>query len=55
MKDSIPKKHSFYIFYHTACQENCNEDYYGKCARRLEERTKIIMVGTKTDICYITQ
>ena len=41
IKGPIPKKHNLYVFYNTVClEENCIEDYYGECARRLEESTK---------------
>ena len=41
IKGPIPKRHNHDIIYHTVCLEyNCNEDYIGKWARRLEERTK---------------
>ena len=38
---SCSKNHNHDIIYHTVCQGgNSNEDYTGKCAVRLEERTK---------------
>ena len=38
---SCSKNHNHDIIYHTVCQgDNSNEDYTGKCAVRLEERTK---------------
>ena len=41
IKDPVPKRHVYDIIYHIVCREdNCNQDYIGECARRLEERTK---------------
>ena len=41
IKDPIPKMHNHDIIYHIVClKNNCNEDYIGECARRLNERTK---------------
>ena len=41
IKDPVPKRHVYDIIYHIVClEDNCNQDYIGECARRLEERTK---------------
>ena len=41
IKDPIPKTHNYNIIYRTVYSEdNCNENYIGKCARSLKERTK---------------
>ena len=56
IKDPIPKRDSHNIIYHVVCLENnCNKIILVNVQEDSKKELKVIMIETKTYICYVTR